>query len=47
MPARVMERNNKLEDAALTWERIADEYSGSEQVPDALFSGRHYALPPQ
>jgi len=34
---RVMERNNKLADAAQTWERIADEYSDNEQVPDALF----------
>jgi peptidoglycan lytic transglycosylase len=34
---RVMERNNKLADAAQTWERIADEYSDNEQVPLALF----------
>ena len=37
MPARVMERNSKLAEAAQTWERIADEYSDNEQVPDALF----------
>jgi soluble lytic murein transglycosylase len=35
--ARVMERNNQLAEAAQTWERIPDEYSASEQVPDALF----------
>jgi len=35
--ARVTERNGQLENAALTWERIADEYSGSEHVPTALF----------
>jgi soluble lytic murein transglycosylase len=35
--ARVTERAGRLEDAANTWERIADEYSASEQVPLALF----------
>ncbi|HJQ13628.1 MAG TPA: tetratricopeptide repeat protein [Anaerolineales bacterium] len=35
--ARVMERAGSLEEAANTWERIADEYSASEHVPDALF----------
>jgi soluble lytic murein transglycosylase len=35
--ARVMERNGRLADAAQTWNRIADEYSDNEQVPDALF----------
>ncbi|MBN2114988.1 MAG: tetratricopeptide repeat protein [Anaerolineales bacterium] len=35
--ARVTERAGKLEEAALTWERIADEYSTSENVPSALF----------
>src|SRR5690349_12777635 len=34
---RVLERNNKLADAAQTWERIPDEYSDNEQVPEALF----------
>ena len=35
--ARVTERQNKLEEAAQLWERVANEYSGSEKVPDALF----------
>ncbi len=35
--ARIMERNNKLDEAANTWERVANEYPGAEQVPDALF----------
>lgn len=35
--ARVSERAGSLEEAANTWERIADEYSASEHVPDALF----------
>ncbi len=35
--ARVTERAGNLEEAANTWERIADEYSASEHVPDALF----------
>lgn len=35
--ARVSERSGSLEEAANTWERIADEYSASEHVPDALF----------
>ncbi len=35
--AQVTERQGKLEDAALLWERIADEYSENEQVADALF----------
>ena len=34
---RVMERNNKLAEAAQTWERIADEYSDNDQVSLALF----------
>lgn len=34
---RVTERAGNLEEAANTWERIADEYSASEHVPDALF----------
>ncbi|HEY9528107.1 MAG TPA: tetratricopeptide repeat protein, partial [Anaerolineales bacterium] len=35
--ARVTERAGNLDEAANTWERIADEYSASELVPDALF----------
>jgi soluble lytic murein transglycosylase len=35
--ARIMERDDRLEDAAKTWERVADEYPGVEQVSDALF----------
>jgi soluble lytic murein transglycosylase len=34
---RVTERAGKLEEAATTWERVADEYSTSERVPEALF----------
>jgi soluble lytic murein transglycosylase len=35
--ARVTERAGRLDDAALTWERVANEYSSSEHVPLALF----------
>ncbi len=35
--ARVYERDNKLDEAAKTWERVANEYASSEQMPDALF----------
>ena len=35
--ARVTERAGNLADAATTWERVADEYSASEQVSTALF----------
>jgi soluble lytic murein transglycosylase len=35
--ARVTERDGRLEDAAQVWERVANEYSASELVPDALF----------
>lgn len=35
--ARVTERNGQLEQAAAIWERVANEYPASEQVPDALF----------
>jgi len=35
--ARITERDGRLEDAAGIWERVANEYSASEQVPDALF----------
>ena len=35
--ARVMERQGDLENAAATWERIANEYTSSENIPTALF----------
>jgi soluble lytic murein transglycosylase len=35
--ARVTERAGRLEEAAITWERVADEYSASEHVSTALF----------
>ena len=35
--ARVTERDGRLDEAANIWERVAIEYSASEQVPDALF----------
>ena len=35
--ARIQERNNNLGDAALTWERVANEYPTSDQVFAALF----------
>jgi soluble lytic murein transglycosylase len=35
--ARVTERDGRLEDAVQIWERVANEYSASDQVPDALF----------
>lgn len=35
--ARVFERDNNLDEAAQTWERVADEYPSSEQAADALF----------
>ena len=35
--ARIMERDNRLDEAAQTWERVADEYPGVDQVTDALF----------
>ena len=34
---RIQERDGKLDEAAQTWDRVADEYSGSELVPQALF----------
>jgi len=34
---RIMERDDRLEEAAQTWERVANEYPASEQVPLALF----------
>jgi soluble lytic murein transglycosylase len=35
--ARITERDNRLEEAAQTWERVANEYPGSDRVPLALF----------
>jgi len=34
---RIIERDDRLEEAAQTWERVANEYPASEQVPLALF----------
>jgi soluble lytic murein transglycosylase len=34
--ARITERDNRLEEAAQIWERVANEYSASEQAPEAL-----------
>ncbi|HLE91651.1 MAG TPA: tetratricopeptide repeat protein [Anaerolineales bacterium] len=34
---RIIERDNRLEEAAQTWERVANEYPASEQVSLALF----------
>ena len=35
--ARITERDDRLEEAAQIWERVANEYPSNEQVPDALF----------
>jgi len=35
--ARIQERAGKLEEAAITWERVADEYPNSNSVPQSLF----------
>ncbi len=35
--ARVVERDDRLEEAAQIWERVANEYPADEQVPTALF----------
>ncbi len=35
--ARIQERAGKLAEASQTWERVANEYPGSEDVPNALF----------
>jgi len=35
--ARVTERDNRLEEAAQIWDRIANEYTSDGQVPTALF----------
>jgi len=44
--ARITERDGRLDEAAQIWERVANEYSDSEQVPDALFLAgiAHYRL---
>jgi len=34
---RIIERDDRLDEAAQTWERVANEYPASEQVPLALF----------
>ncbi len=34
---RIQERDGKLDEAVLTWDRVAVEYPGSELVPQALF----------
>ena len=43
---RILERDNRLDAAAQTWERVANEYSGSEQTSMALFWAgiAHYRL---
>jgi soluble lytic murein transglycosylase len=35
--ARIIERGNRLDVAAQTWERVATEYPASERAPEALF----------
>lgn len=35
--ARIIERDGRLEEAAQTWERVANEYPSNEQAPAALF----------
>jgi soluble lytic murein transglycosylase len=35
--ARILERGGKLDEAAGTWERVADEYPNNDLVPQALF----------
>jgi len=44
--ARITERDGRLDEAAGIWERVANEYSASDQVPDALFLAgiAHYRL---
>ena len=34
---RIQERQGKLDEASHTWDRVADEYPGSDLVPQALF----------
>ncbi|MGA7193732.1 MAG: transglycosylase SLT domain-containing protein [Anaerolineales bacterium] len=35
--ASIFEQDNKLEQAALIWERVPNEYSGNDQAPTAVF----------
>jgi soluble lytic murein transglycosylase len=35
--ARIMERDDRLKEAAETWEKVADDYPGVDQVTEALF----------
>ncbi|MFZ5818634.1 MAG: tetratricopeptide repeat protein [Chloroflexota bacterium] len=44
--ARVLERDDRLEEAARTWQRVADEYPDNEQTAQALFLAgiAHYRL---
>jgi len=35
--ARTLERDNRLEEASLAWQRVADEYPDNEQANQALF----------
>jgi len=44
--ARVLERDDRLEEAAKTWQRVADEYPDNEQTTQALFLAgiAHYRL---
>jgi soluble lytic murein transglycosylase len=35
--ARILERDNRLDDAAHTWERVANEYPGSTEAPTGIF----------
>ena len=35
--ARILERDNRLDEAAQTWQRVSDEYPGNEQAPTAIF----------
>ena len=35
--ARITERDGRLEEAAQIWDRVANEYPASDQLPDALF----------
>jgi soluble lytic murein transglycosylase len=35
--ARILERDNRLDQAAQTWQRVADEYPGSQQAASGMF----------
>jgi len=35
--ARILERDDRLDEAALAWERVANEYPGNDQAPTAIF----------